>query len=245
MYLTRVTAVKYTVRCNGKILEPLSPSRGLRQGDPLSPYLFLLCAEGLSSVLMHEEEVGGIDGVRVCRNAPLVSHLLFADDSLILMKANSSNATSLQGTLQAYCNNSRQLVSVGKSSIFFSPNTPVETKAEVSNILNINTEAISDTYLGLLALVGADQSDCFMHFVERVCQRLNGWKEKVLSIGGKEVLIKAVAQAIPIYAMPVFKLTKGVCKGISDAIAKFWWGDDNDGRKLHWWAWWKLYFPKD
>ena len=59
----------------------------MRQGDPLSPYLLLLCSEGLSSLLAHEEEVGALEGIRVCRNAPSISHLLFADDSFILMKA--------------------------------------------------------------------------------------------------------------------------------------------------------------
>jgi hypothetical protein len=91
-----VSSVRYQVRFNSEDTDMFSPTRGLRQGDPLSPYLFLLCAEGLSSLLLFEEEVGGIDGVRVCRNAPSVSHLLFADDSLILMKADMNNATSLQ-----------------------------------------------------------------------------------------------------------------------------------------------------
>jgi hypothetical protein len=71
-----VSSVRYQVRFNSEETEMFTPTRGLRQGDPLSPYLFLLCAEGLSSLLLHEEEVGGIDRVRVCRNAPLVSHLL-------------------------------------------------------------------------------------------------------------------------------------------------------------------------
>lgn len=62
-------------------------------------YLFLLCAEGLSSLLLYEEEVGVIAGVRVCRNALSVSHLLFPDDSLILMRADMNNATSLQNVL--------------------------------------------------------------------------------------------------------------------------------------------------
>jgi hypothetical protein len=81
------TSVRYQVRVNSEETEMFSPTRGLRQGDSLSPYLFLVCAEGLSTLLLHEEEVGGIDGLRVCRNALSVSHLLFADDSLILMKA--------------------------------------------------------------------------------------------------------------------------------------------------------------
>jgi hypothetical protein len=139
---------------------------------------------------LFEEEVGGIDWVRVCRNAPSVSHLLFADDFLILMKANMTNATSLQQVLDTYCANSGQLVSVAKSSIFFSPNTNVLVRAEICETLHINTEAISDKYLGLPALVGAEKNECFLHFVEIIIQRINGWKEKMLSIGGKGDFVK-------------------------------------------------------
>jgi hypothetical protein len=134
---------------------------------------------------------------------------------------------------------------VDKSSVFFSPNTHVDVKVQICNTLNISTEALSDKYLGLLAIVDADRSDCFLHFVERVLQRIKGWKEKLLSIGGKELLIKAVIQAIPIYAMPVFLLPKNICKKITNIISQFWWGDDDQGRKMHWYAWWKLCFPKE
>ena len=113
-----VTSVKYKVRFNDQETEGFIPTRGLRQGDPLSPYLFLICAEGLSSSLAHKEEVRGIEGVRVCRNAPSVSHLLFTDDSLILMRADLVNATSLRQVLDEYCASSGQLVSEGKSNIF-------------------------------------------------------------------------------------------------------------------------------
>jgi hypothetical protein len=219
-----VSSVRYQVRFNSDETDMFTPTRGLRQGGPLSPYLFLLCAEGLSSLLLFEEEVGGIAGVRVCRNAPSVSLLLFADDSLILMKADTNNATSLQQVLDIYCANSGQMVSLVKLSIFFSPNTNVLARAEICEALHITTEAISDKYLGLSALVGADRSDCFEHFIERIIQRINGWKEKQLSIGGKEILLKAIAQAIPVYAMSVFLIPKGICKRMMDAISSFWWG---------------------
>jgi hypothetical protein len=190
--------------CKSVVILTICKRNKSRTGDPLSLYLFLICAEGLSSLLLHEEEVGGIDGVRVCRNAPSVSHLLFADDSLILMGANTTNATSLQRVLDTYCANSGKKVSLAKSSIFFSPNTNALTKAEICDTLHIDTEALSDKYLGLPALVGANRSDCFEHFIERIIQRNNAWKEKILSIGGKEILLKAVAQAILVYAMSVF-----------------------------------------
>jgi hypothetical protein len=66
----------------------------------------------------------------------------------------------------------------------------------------------------------------------------------MLSVGGKEILIKDVLQSIPVYAMSVFLLPKNVCKKITDIISQFWWGDDDHGKKMHWYAWWKLCFPK-
>ena len=160
------------------------------------------------------------------------------------MEADKENADTLKSLLDRYCVNSGQKISDAKSSIFFSANTEVETKAEVCEALNIMTESISDKYLGLPALVGADRSDCFQYLVDRVRWKTKGWKEKLLSMGGKEVLIKSVAQAVPVFAMMVFKIPKNICKGITDAISQFWWGDEEDHRRMHWKAWWKLCIPK-
>ena len=113
-----VSTVEYRVRINAEESESFKPTRGLRQGDPLSPYLFLLCTEGLNALLTHAEENENISGVKVCRDAPPVTNLLFADDSLILMKANQHSAAALKSALDLYCAASGQLVSVEKSSIF-------------------------------------------------------------------------------------------------------------------------------
>jgi hypothetical protein len=110
---------------NSNETDTFTPTRGIRQ---VSPYLFLICAEGLSSLLAFEEMTGGIQGVKVCRDAPLVSHLLFAD---------LSNATALRNALDMYCASSGQLVSDAKSSIFFSPNTNVLVREEICVHLNI------------------------------------------------------------------------------------------------------------
>ena len=164
--------------------------------------------------------VGKIEGVKVCREAPCITNLLFADDSLILMKASIHNAEALKTILDLYCKASRQLISVDKSSIFFSPNTKVEIKEQLCTTLNIMTEALNDKYLGLPAKVGMDKKNCFQYLVDRVVSRVNGWKERQLSLGGKEVL-KSVAHVILSYAMSVFKIPKGVCKDIIDVISKF------------------------
>lgn len=82
-----VSSVKYSVKFNGKLLEPFSPSRGLRQGDPLSPFLFLFVADALSSLINKAMREEGLKGVRICRAAPEISHHLFADDSLLFFQA--------------------------------------------------------------------------------------------------------------------------------------------------------------
>jgi hypothetical protein len=233
LIMTCVKSVKYRVRFNSIETDTILPTRGLRQGDPLSPYLFLLVAEGLSYMLKGAEERGELEGVRVCREAPVISHLLFADDSLILMHVDKKNADCLIDNLNRYCANSGQKVSEAKSSIYFSSNTEVNVKTKACEVLNIMTESLGDKYLGLPAMVGADRSDCFRHLIDRVNSRINGWKEKLLSLGGKEILIKSIAQVVPVYAMMVFKISKNICKGITNAISQYRWGDDNEHKRIH------------
>jgi hypothetical protein len=73
-------------------------------------------------------------------------------------------------------------------------------------------------------MIGIDRSDSFVYLLERIIARLSGWKEKLLSMGEKEILIKAVLQAIPVFAMAVFKIPKKLIKELTHAIAGFWWG---------------------
>jgi hypothetical protein len=87
----------------------------------------------------------------------------------------------------------------------------VEDKEVICSILNILTEAMTDKYLGLPATVGMDRSDCFMFLVDRVIKRIDGWKEKLLSAGGREILLKAIAQAIPSYMMSTFMISEQIC----------------------------------
>ena len=82
-----ISSVSYSILINGEPTRVIHPSRGIRQGDPLSPYLFLLCTEGLHSLLHQAETSGQIRGVSICRNGPRLTHLFFADDSLVFCRA--------------------------------------------------------------------------------------------------------------------------------------------------------------
>ena len=101
--MSMVTSVKFSVMFNGRKLEEFQPSRGIRQGDPISPYLFLIAAEGLSCLLKSRSESSNLEGLQVAPLAPPVSHLLFADDSLLFFKANGVGANEVNQVLDTYC----------------------------------------------------------------------------------------------------------------------------------------------
>ena len=216
-----VETVSFSVRVNGNYSEVFKPTKGIRQGDPISPYLFLLCREGFSS-LLNFYNGGTIDrGLRVSYRSPWVTHLLFADDSLIFISASNPSALRLNDILSIYGEASGQCVNREKSSIYFSTNTPDSLRQLLKATLNIQVEAFSAKYLGLPTDVGCITSGTFEHISERAHGKIQGWSEKLLACAGREVLLKSVVQAIPTYPMSTFLLTKKVCKSLTSPMAKY------------------------
>uniref|UniRef100_A0A8R7TQQ8 Reverse transcriptase domain-containing protein n=1 Tax=Triticum urartu TaxID=4572 RepID=A0A8R7TQQ8_TRIUA len=148
-----ISSFKYQIKVNGALSKQFSPSCGLRQGNPISPYLFLF-AEGLSALLHDAQRRGLISGVKICSNAPAVSHLLFADDSMLLLKASSEEAAALRGVLDLYAQCSGQYINTEKSAVMFSPNMPAETQELVKQTIHIQSENWNEKYLGLSVHVG-------------------------------------------------------------------------------------------
>lgn len=114
-----VTSVSFLVMFNGEKLESFKPTSGIRQGGPISPFLFLIAAEGLSGLLKSSSQPSLPRGIKVAPTAPAVNHLLFADDSLLLFKATIKGANAVSNLLNTYCGASGQRVNNVKSSIYF------------------------------------------------------------------------------------------------------------------------------
>ncbi|KAM0834186.1 hypothetical protein ACQ4PT_063778 [Festuca glaucescens] len=226
-----VTTVRYSVKLNGALLEAFTPTRGLRQGDPLSPFLFLFIADGLSELLRAEVEAGGITPVKVCRNAPGISHLLFADDTLLFFRAEEGEASRVRQVIENYAASTGQLVNDSKCSIQFSKRCPMELQLRVSEVLNIQKEGFEDKYLGLPTPDGRMNKGKFQMLQEQLAKRILLWND--LSQGGKEIMIKAVAQSLATYIMGVFKLPLSVCDDLTKLVRDFWWVSSNGARKTH------------
>ena len=202
-----VSTVSYSVLINGEPKGRIVPTRGLRQGDPISPYLFLLCVEGLSAMLRKVENGGIPRGIMVCRQAPLVSHLLFVDDCIVFGKASKEEGSRLLKILEVYEKESGQKLNREKTSLFFSKNTSVEVKEEVKDMFGAQVIHQHERYLGLPTLVGRGKKKAFHHILDQVGRKIAGWKGKLLSMAGREILKKAIAQGTPMYTMNCFKLS--------------------------------------
>ena len=99
-------------------------------------------------------------------------------------------------------------------------------------------------YLGLPSIIGRSKKLVFAEIKEKVGKKLAGWKGKLLSAGGKEVLIKAVAQAIPTYTMSCFQLPKSLCEDLEKLMRSFWWGQKHQETKMAWVRWKTMCKPK-
>ena len=217
-----VTIVSYLVLVNGEPKGMIHPTRGIRQGDPLSPFLFLLCTEGLNDLINNAAANGDTKGYSLCRNGPSLTHLLFADNSLLFCSATIQECQKILDILDTYAKCSGQQINNSKTTIFFSRCTTEEIRNHIKIALGVPEIKQYEQYLGLSSLVGKNKKASFNYIKERVWRKIQGWKEKLLSQAGKEILIKAVLQAIPTYTMSCFKLSVGLCTKIESLIRKFW-----------------------
>ncbi|XP_074342149.1 uncharacterized protein LOC141679584 [Apium graveolens] len=194
LFMQCFTSVKYSIYHGGKVFGSIIPERGIRQGDPLSSYLFLICMEGLSALIQHREQHKLLRGVQMARGSPILSHMLFADDSYIYYAATSDSTTQVLNVLDIY-----ELAS-GRSEV---------------------DECIK--YLGLPNVIGRNKSSALGYLTDRMQHRVESWDKRQLSKGGKEIMLKMEAQALPTYAMSIFLLPNKICKDMERIMNRYWW----------------------
>lgn len=143
-----MSIVKYNFIVSGHEVSPIVPNCGLRQGDPISPYLFLLCAEGLSALIQEKQASGALHGCKIANSPPVVSHIFFADDCYLFFRATLVEAQCIKDCLHLYENATGKKVNFQKSSISFSRNTDDDIAEAISQLLQVPIRN-EESYLGL------------------------------------------------------------------------------------------------
>ena len=165
--------------------ETLSRKEVLSQGDPFSPFIFILCTEALVSLLNHAENQGKITGMRITRACPSVSHLLFADDSLFFCKAEPRECEEVMKVVRKYGKTSGQCINFDKSSLLFGKRINAATRQEVKDTLGIHNDGGMGKYLGIPEDISGSKCKLFAFLKDNLMHRVNGWTGRWLSKGGR------------------------------------------------------------
>ena len=229
-----ISTVKYSVLVNGVPAGFFSSTKGLRQGDPLSPYLFIMGMEVLSVLITRAIEGGFIHGCRIWRGreqAINITHLLFADDTILFCEAKKEALLHLGWILFWFEAASGLKINLDKSMVI--PVGEVEGVLEMAAEIGCRVGQLPTVYLGLPLGAPNRASSVWDGVEEKMRRRLALWKHQYLSKGGRITLIKSTLASIPLYQMSVFRMPKSMARRIEKLQRDFLWGGANGGNKAH------------
>ena len=229
-----ISSVSTSLLFNGGSLEPFKPSRGIRQEDSLSPYIFILCMKFLSQLIQEKCEAKVWCLIKASRNGPSFSHLFFADDLVLFAKANADNCNAIREVLDTFCKCFGQTVSDSKYRVYFSPNIGHDDREAFSNIVGFHQTECLGKYLGFPIKHQGNNNQDFGLVLDRVKSKLAGWKANLLSMAGRVVLIQAFSSAFLSYMMQSNLLPSKVLDGIDRVNRNFLWGLTENKGKMHW-----------
>ncbi|KAJ9541443.1 hypothetical protein OSB04_027949 [Centaurea solstitialis] len=217
-----LTSASISVLVNGSPTEEFHMERGLRQGDPLSPFLFLIIGEALQVMILEACNKGLFDGLKLLDKQRNVSLLQYADDALFFgLKINLSKS---------------RLFGIGVTK---------EEVQHMASLVKCKADQLPFLYLGLPVGDNMAKLKPWAKLVEGMKLKLSCWKARVLSIGGRLTLIKAVLTALPLYFFSIFKVPDGVIKQLEKIRRNFFWGFKEGEKNLYWIAWDKIMAAKD
>ncbi|GMI86798.1 hypothetical protein HRI_002349100 [Hibiscus trionum] len=227
-----VRTVSTQILWNGDVTESFRPSRGIRQGDLLSPYLFVLCMERLAHRIDAEVEAGAWKPIRLAKSGTGISHLFFADDLVLFAEANAKQMSTIHTVMEQFCACSGHRVSVAKTQIYFSKNVSHDIRVSIGQSLGFEVVEDLGKYLGVPLLHKRVSKATYAYLLEKMEKRLSGWVAKSLSLAGRITLAKAVLQAIPTYVMQATFLPKGICREMERIVRRFVWGGSDIKRSI-------------
>jgi hypothetical protein len=239
-----VCAGNLSVLVNGSPTREVNIARGLKQGDPLAPFLFLLVAEGLGLLITRAVSLGFFKPFVIKNTEVSISHLQYADDTLFIGEACVENLWCVKAILRWFELMSGIKVNFAKSRLM-GVNIEDSFMSIAAKFLNCKLGKLPFTYLGLPVCANPRREATWEPMIEVLNKRLNSWKNRFVSLGGRVILINSVLAAIPIFFLSFMKMPTKVWKRIVSIQRNFLWGGANKKVKMAWVKWVDVCRPKE
>eukprot|EP00253_Pinus_taeda_P035515 PITA_35515 len=239
-----ISTPNFSILLNGAPTITFNASRGLRQGDPLSPFLFIIAAEGLGRYFRKEARERKIQGLRLWGNRTTVTHQQFVDDIMICCKATLKEVKRIKKILEIFMESSGMEVNNDKSRTFFF-NTAEPIKNHLTRVMGYRIGDLPTKYLGTMLDTSTLKIGNWKNIIEKIMKRLDNWTFRALNLAARVVLLKATIQAIPIYSLSVMAAPKGICNKLVEIYRKFLWGGPKQQKKWALCSWKSLTKPKE
>ncbi|KAJ0535737.1 putative RNA-directed DNA polymerase [Helianthus annuus] len=234
-----VTSARASVLINGSPTHEFICHRGLKQGDPLSPFLFVLAMEALTGCMKRACSVGLFHGLGCGNRGPVLSHLMYADDVVFLGDWSISNAKNLKRLLRCFYLVSGLRINLTKCSVFGIGVGGQEVQV-MADVMNCKAGVFPFNHLGLK--VGANMNLCkyWKPVLDVFQSRLSIWKARQLSFGGRVTLIKSVLNSLPTHYFSLYRAPVRVIEALDRMRRVFFWGGSDEKARLNWVAWQKV-----
>lgn len=224
LVLACISSPTFSVIINGQSYAKFTSSRGIRQGCPLSPYLFVLAVNELSLKLQDALQANHLTGIVLGSNCPPVHSLMFADDLILCGKGNVHEVQTISNILNRFCQNSGQIPNWNKSGILFSKNVPIQDQGNIKRIFPAPNIDNSFIHLGHpLILPAKDRSASYAFIYDKFKSKLFNYKANRLSHAARLTLIKSVFGSIPVYYMSNILFSRKFLTKLTAIIRNFWW----------------------
>lgn len=233
----------YTMIVNGVRHGFFKSERGLRQGDPLSPSLFILSAELLSQMLNSLQNNARHQGFYMSIHGPQINHLTFVDDTILFCNGSKRSIREVMDILKEYELISGQLINKNKSNFSMNDSTDANTLTRIQQLTGMRHQSFLITYLGCPLFAGKKKLSHFSGLINKITGRIRGWHTKLLSSGGRAVLIRHILLALPIHLLSAVHPLKGTLEAIEKYMARFFWSGKDSGGKHHLISWENLCYP--
>ncbi|XP_010431573.1 PREDICTED: uncharacterized protein LOC104715904 [Camelina sativa] len=237
-----ISTASFSICINGELCGHFTGSKGLRQGDSISPYLFVLVMEVFSQMLRKAYN-NSLIGAHANTSNPQVTHLAFADDIMVFFDGKLNSLSNITGVLHEFSAASGLHMNKSKTDLYLAGVTQVETSLMAS--LGFNIGSLQVRYLGLPLMHRKLRLSEYRPLLDALTKRFSSWAARALSYAGRLQLLSSVIHGTLNFWMSAFILPKGCIKKVESLCRNFLWNGDVTKRGSAKVAWSNVCLPKE